>query len=349
MFARNRTARPRGLSLIELMVGIVVSLLIGLAAAGSAMLFTASQRQGIGVGGVGINAATALAALKNDAAIAGLGFFGDSQYLCSALDLSDGATVMSDGAAFVPVRISEDGSDDRIDVVYSAQVESGANVMLGAANDTTSAELASFLPVAVGQSVLLAPATPGNACVVRTVTAVTPSTETTPQVLSFGNGGRHNQAAFTVAPAMLERDRIALLGDLTWHRYRRIDTTLVLERPFAGDSAVLARNVVAFRAQYGVSAAAGATTLDSWQDATGAFGALNAGALPRVRALRVGMVTRSPQREKPNALGGCEASTALPQLFGEDIAADVADWQCYRYRVMTVVVPLRNLVYGLRP
>ena len=37
----------RGLSLIELMVAITVSLLVGLAATGSAMTFNAAQRQGI--------------------------------------------------------------------------------------------------------------------------------------------------------------------------------------------------------------------------------------------------------------------------------------------------------------
>lgn len=47
-------------------------------------------------------------------------------------------------------------------------------------------------------------------------------------------------------------------------------------------------------------------------------------------------------------MGVCRASDALPELFGEVIAPDVADWQCYRFRVTTVVVPLRNLVYGLR-
>jgi Tfp pilus assembly protein PilV len=76
--------RQRGVSIIELMVGLVVAMLVGLAATSSAVVFTASQRQGIGVGGVVVNVGTALAALKNDAATAGLGFFGDSRYLCAA-------------------------------------------------------------------------------------------------------------------------------------------------------------------------------------------------------------------------------------------------------------------------
>ena len=101
--------RQRGLSVVELMVGLVVAMLVSIAAAGSAMMFTASQRQGIGVGGSGIGAATALAALKNDAALAGLGFFCDARYLCNRLALSLGPTLHSDSAVFTPVRITADG------------------------------------------------------------------------------------------------------------------------------------------------------------------------------------------------------------------------------------------------
>jgi type IV pilus assembly protein PilW len=103
----SRTWSQRGMSIIELMVGIVVALLVGLAAAGSAMMFTASQRQGIGTGGSAVNVGTVLAALKNDSANAGLGFFGDNQFLCSALNLSVNAAKVADDASFAPLRITD--------------------------------------------------------------------------------------------------------------------------------------------------------------------------------------------------------------------------------------------------
>lgn len=351
---RLTAAQQRGLSIIELMVGIVVSLLVGLAAAGSAMMFTASQRQGIGVGGVAVNASTALGAVKNDIASAGLGFFGESAYLCDKLNMSSGAAVLIDDATFVPVRITEVASNDRIDIVTATRIEAGANVVIPLPYDSgvdTKIELSSYLPVEVGQTVLVSPKDVGGTCVIRSVTKVTASTESSLQALEFDNTGSHNKEAFT-APALFGADsRATLIGDLIWHRYSmdNVARTLVMERPMLGDQTVLARNVMAFRAQYGVSALAGVETLGSWEDATGIdFGTLSALALPRVRAVRLGMVTRSPQREKPDGGGVCTATEALPQLFGEAITPDVADWQCYRYRTTTVVVPLRNLVYGLR-
>lgn len=344
-----RPARQRGMSIIELMVGIVVAMLVGVAAAGSAVMFTASQRQGIGTGGSSVNVGTVLAALTNDTANAGLGFFGDNQFLCNALNLSVNALMVADNASFAPMRITNEGANDRIDVVYSSQVQSGANVLLNKISDGSSAELMSLLPVNAGQAVLLAPATPGDPCVVRTVTANVASTEVTPQILNFAAAGTHNAAAFTKAVNYPERSRVALLGQLRWNRYRVINGSLTLERPMDGSSAVLARNVIGFRAQYGITdGAAGSTTIDAWQDATGAFAALDSATIGRVRALRVGIVTRSPQREKPDQAGNCVASDAKPQLFGAVVEPDVADWQCYRFRTTSAVLPLRNLVMGIK-
>lgn len=347
--------RRRGLSLIEVMVGMVVSLLVGLAAAGSAQMFLASQRQGIGTGGTLVNAGTVLGAIRDDTSTAGLGFFGDNRYRCNTLNLSVDATMVLDGAAFLPLRITAEAAGaDRIDIVSSTQVASGANVLLKTAtNGTATAEVRSLLPVAANQAVLLAPATAGSPCVVRTVTAVAASTETTAQTLTFGAAGRFNKVAFTTNPTYAANDypdigRVALLGDLRWTRYRRNGTDLRLERPLGGDPVVLVRNVIAFRAQYGLAnAAANSTALESWSDASGDFAALTAAQLPRVRAVRIGIVTRSPQAEKPDAAGVCQATTAMPDLFGTAVASDVVNWRCFRYRTSVVVVPLRNLVIGM--
>ncbi|MCC6249294.1 MAG: PilW family protein [Rubrivivax sp.] len=350
---RRATPVTRGLSLVELMVGIVIALLVSLTATGGAMLFTATQRQGIGTGGSMISSGTALAALRDDVAAAGLGFFGDSQFLCRRLNLSVDTSVLVNGADFTPVAIAAEAAGDRIDVLYATDVASGANVLLNNAATADTAQLRSLLPVAAGQAVLLAPATPGDPCVVRTVTANTAATIDTPQTIEFDNvaTARFNRAAFTTNPTYPDRGRVTLLGDLRWSRYRRVGNDLVLQRPLGGGDVVLARNVMAFRAEYGL-AAAGTTSLASWQPASGGFATLTPANLPRVRALRIGLVTRSPQREKPDAAGNCQASAAKPTDpfdASVDVEPDVTDWQCYRYRTATLVVPLRNLVIGMVP
>ncbi len=354
---RRRRAAQRGMSIIEIMVGMVVALLVGVAATGGAAMFTASQRQGIGTGGAQLNAGSALAAIRDDAAAAGLGFFGDSRFLCTRMNLGVAAVAVLDGVVFTPVSITAEAAGDRLDVISSTQVAAGTNVLLNAPTTGDTADLRSFLPVAVGQAVLLAPDTPGTPCLVRTVTANTASTVDTPQTLTFANtsAGTHNQAVFTTIPTFPDKGRITLLGELRWSRYRLEGTDLRYERPLGGALAggapvVLARNVIAFRVEYG-TAAAGTTALASWDSAAsaGAWATLTPALLPRVRALRIGMVARSAQPEKRNAAGNCEATTTLPQLFGANVTPDVTDWQCYRYRSVISVVPLRNLVMGMTP
>lgn len=347
--ARNHREQ-RGMSLVEVMVGLVVALLVGLAAMGGAVSFTASQRQGIGVGGSQLGASNALAVIRDEVAAAGLGFFGDELYLCPRLNLGVGAAVVNDGAAFTPLGVTTEAAGDRVDVVYATQVSSGANVLLAAPSNGEAAQLRSLLPASAGMSVLLAPPTPGDPCLVRSITAVTDSTDDAPQTLAFGAGGSHNQAVFTTAAAFADRGRVTLLGELRWSRFRLEGTDLRLERPLGGNPVVVARNVVAFRVQYGLAAAAGGSTaLETWQDADGAFATLTPANLARVRALRIGVVTRSAQREKPNAAGDCEATPVMPELFGEPVTADVADGACYRYRSAIAAVPLRNLVMGMTP
>ena len=345
-----RAARQRGLSLVEIMVGMVIALLIGLAASGSARVFTASQRQGMAGGGMTVNAATSLAAVKGEVASAGLGFFGDSTYLCLTLQLSVNGSLLSNGAAFVPLRITRNSGtgNDTIDVVYATNIAAGANVLLQTASTGTNAMLQSIVPASVGDAVLLSPqpsAGLGN-CLVRTVTAITaPVPPTTGQILTFGNTGLHNQVNFATAPAFASGDRMALLGTLRWTRFSLSGTDLTMSRLVSGDSAVIVRNVVAFRAMYGVADNATATT-PSWVAPSGAtWGTLAPASVDRVRGVRIGMVTRSTQADKPDSAGNCTTTTTLPTLLGQTITPDVTNWTCYRYRVSEVVVPLRNLVW----
>jgi type IV pilus assembly protein PilW len=336
----------RGLSIIELMVGVVVALLVGLAATTSATMFTAMQRQGIGTGTISTNVATVMSAIKADAAVAGLGFFDRAALMCPSFNLSVGATVHHDGAAINPVVIARQGDSDQLDIFYSTTVESGTTVRLSAASDGTEAQVRSLLPAAAGQGIVLAPERleDGIPCTLRTVTAVTAATNFTPQTISFGPAGAHNQGAFALAPTYPEYSRAALVGQIRWTRYRVQGGDLIVERPLEGTSGILMRGVGAFRVQYGVSAAAALTTLDSWVDADGAWAVLDADEFARVRALRIGILVRSPQRERPDAAGVCRASDVEPRLFG-GIPAGVAaqaDWACFRYRSSEAVVPLRN-------
>ena len=63
------------------------------------------------------------------------------------------------------------------------------------------------------------------------------------------------QAGFTDLPAYGENARVALLGRLSWNRYALDGTDLKLTRVIDGSSAVLLRNVIGLRVEYGTAAA----------------------------------------------------------------------------------------------
>jgi type IV pilus assembly protein PilW len=286
-------------------------------------------------------------ALKNDAASAGLGFFGDSRYLCAALNLGVGATPAWDGVSFAPVRITRPGGLDRIDVLQASRVESGANVLLAQASSGADASLKSYLPAAVGDAVLLSPDVVGDPCLVRTVTAVTPSTVDTPAAGLCSR--RHPQPGRVHHQPDLQRQRrrhqparsteLAALP----HERHRPRARAAADRRLGRAGAQRDRLSRAIRVRRAWAAAR------RWKT----------GSMPpapcrhgrdhhRARAaVRVGVVVRSPQREKPNVSGVCEASLAKPRLFGAEVEPDVADWACYRFRSAVLVIPLRNLVLGM--
>jgi len=343
--ARPRGAAPRGLSLVELMVGIVISMLVTLAAAGSAIMFSAGQRSGISSGTGSLVAGSALGVIKDDAALAGLGFFTGSAPLCGTLNLSTAATVHRNGAAFGPVTVTRDGNHDILDIVYASTVEAGTSVMTAEPSSGTAAQLMALLPATVGQAVLLAAPNGGGLCQVRTVTATAAATNTTWQTLSFASSGNHNAGSFTTPAQFGRHARVALLGEVRWNRYRVTSGNLVLERPLEGTTTVLVRNVEAFRVQYGITATAAATALDSWTDATGGFATVSVANQSRLRALRVGLMLRTTQREKTNNAGNCVATPVAPQLFGTTpttlTGADTS-WSCFRFRSNVSMLPLRN-------
>lgn len=110
---------------------------------------------------------------------------------------------------------------------------------------------------------------------------------------------------------------------------------------------VLADGIVQMKAQYGVDTTATPDgIMDAWQTT------LPANPLT-VLAVRLAVVARSAQPEKPAANGACATSTVSPvwvggslSLAGNQALAGGDSWQCYRYKTFQLTVPLRNVLWG---
>lgn len=340
--------RQRGVSMIELLVGLVIAALVGLSAFAIAVAGSAAQRQAVGTGATSAALITALGGIKTEIGSASLGFTIDGEARCARLNMTEGGVVVADGENFLPVAVARSASSpfDVLRVVQATDTRAAAPVRLSAPAGPGSATLAlrSWLPVSPGQRILIAPDAIGDACTVRTVEGVTPAVPGgTPYTLNLAA----EPVTFAGPSGYVPDAIVGVLGNIE-RRTIRVDASgnLVMESSLLGGSATLVENVVAWRVQYGVVVDPTSKGIE-WVDPTGPWALLDSATAQRIRALRLGIVARSPQREKVQA-GACVATTSSPDLFGEtiDVAATLPDWGCFRYRRAEVVVPLRNIAWG---
>jgi hypothetical protein len=216
MLGLRRLRHQRGASIVELMIGLVISLLVGLAATGAAINFMAQQRSGVGATGVSVNTNSVMSVLRDDVASAGLGFYGEGAALCATLQLSVNGARLMDGVAFAPLQVTRQAAADMLDVTYASNVASGATVRLHEPSDGSAATLKSLLPVTVGQAVLLTPAPRASAsgpCLVRTVTGLVAGTPEEPRPqLAFAASGLHNAVAFSTPASFNNEARLSYKG-----------------------------------------------------------------------------------------------------------------------------------------
>jgi type IV pilus assembly protein PilW len=114
----------------------------------------------------------------------------------------------------------------------------------------------------------------------------------------------------------------------------------------------VSQEIFDLQAQYGVAPAGSQSVDDDWVDATGATWANPTPAdWRRIKAIRIALVARSTQYEKPKPNEACKTTTsAMAEHWSEWATFDTTnypdDWQCYRYKVFETVVPLRNVIWG---
>lgn len=132
------------------------------------------------------------------------------------------------------------------------------------------------------------------------------------------------------------------------------DSQLKQTNSQTGTTSIVADGIVMLKAQYGFDAnnngkiddsewtKTGPTTPDGWR---------------QLRAIRLALVARSAQMEKPNLTSGvCDATSQNPTWFGTDqtvnpdvpldiTTLDPVNWKCYRYITLQTVVPLRNMLW----
>jgi type IV pilus assembly protein PilW len=374
MTPRLLQRREAGMSLVELMVAMLIGL-IGIVII-THLYVTNDQykRSTTGIGGAQINGTVALYTMERDLRMAGYGVAHSMalnckciQPLCSPLQYyydAKSSFPPAAGAAGalpprnpVPVVITNNpGGSDQITVLYSTANERMLPAQLkGDTAPGTNHEywVESWEGFRANNLVMVSDN--NGTCLIRQLTAVLDNTN----ILQHANVGFFNPAG-NVHPIMQAGSAVFDLGDpekLVWRTYfvdaNKLRSEDFLPKLRGEPNAALVDDIVDLQAEYGWDGTA--TTdpalfiVDNWSSAPPVDPTDPTKTKimwDRIIAVRVGLLARSPNFEKPSIAGGaCEATQAAPTWAGGAFTIPGGIPSCYKYRAFETVIPLRNMIW----
>jgi type IV pilus assembly protein PilW len=375
---RHRAAR--GVTLVELMVGVVIGLLAVLVMAQVALLFEGQKRSTTAGSDAQVNGALALQMLQRDLQMSGYGFASGGGVGCSLRGKRAGVTPPWYNEPMTPVRIVEStdatiGSPDSLVMLYSGKPDaaffavpmrvfenhprSGTQFVLDAR--TNLGNVLGDMVVAVPNRNPLATANQvaTNWCTVFNISA-DPTTTGDRIVHDVGAGGPWNQdLTATEFPGTLAADvsyaagsQLVNLGSMVYREYSlsgaATGSGLRLRSVDNASAAWTAADevfpqIVNLQAVYGWDTTTPPDNIaDTWSVTLPA--GLAAWDWRRIVAVRVALVARSSQFEKT------DVTTQQPVWFNGTANQTLTinhlpTWQRYRYKIFEAVVPLRNLLW----
>jgi type IV pilus assembly protein PilW len=347
----------RGFNLIELLIGMAISMM-GLLAVGQILLSFTQQRNTITQTlEAQSNGVMALYLMEKDFTQAGYGLMSIQD--CSRINwyfngtgyYNDPYGAATSNLAFttLPLKITDGGTGSDIFEVQYGNPRSGAPVAVAIQTQTggygTALNVASVAGFA--QSDLIVTDVSGSCTMgqIDTPNAVSVSL-TRPTTYIYNTNTRPLGATAGWDAAAANTTLIANLGGFVSRRYRVVNETLqVADFSSAYTYSTLVDGIVFMKAEYGLDTNADGT-VDVWS--TGVTATNTAAIGNQVIAVRLGVVARSPLYEK-NAVDAPTVLTVLPSIDVAPTSAAVTytvpDTH-YRYRTYYTVIPLRNVIWS---
>jgi type IV pilus assembly protein PilW len=335
--------KQAGFSLIEVMVGLVVSLLVSLVILQVFAVFEGQKRSTSGSADAQTNGSIALYNLQRDVQLAGFALpifsSSNSPLQCTAFTPT--------GTDIAPVSITDGGdlagASDTLTVRYGTSDGGGSPAIISTVTSGNEVLVLNNAACKEGDSVIISK---GTDCLfmqngVSSLSGTTGITLNTPTDASI------NQDA-----------SLSCLGAWKAISYS-INNAYQLVRSENGSNAPNVAEIVNLQAQYGIANPPDSTgnnnTITRWVNATGeTWSHPNNANRKLIKAIRVAIVARNGLLEKETVSYPC--STAHPSLCAwtgtsESPAptidlSNLSNWQQYRYRVFTSIIPLRNVVWA---
>ncbi|HMM53799.1 MAG TPA: PilW family protein [Candidatus Desulfobacillus sp.] len=367
MFAMS-ARRNRGFSLVELMVALVIGLVAVLA---MTQVFVNSEGQRRTTGsGTDAQTAAAVALYSLQSAINSAGYALNSPAIQSCTTAygyndPDGSGPLPGSAipnlSFFPIRIIDGGT--------------GSDTIIIATGNTLSSGLPARLENVMGQadSDLKVDNTAG--CITNGFAIVSNGTQCTLMQITgvnipfsllrhmeSGDAPYNPSSGFLTAnswPKYSTGDAVLCLSNGLARRSFAVESgrLVMKDPPESPTSTQLAPDIVALKAQYGISISGDSDAVVNWVEATGSWANPSVVDRERIKAVRIGIVARSAQPEREDASSTCttpggvvnqgpclwqdDAANPAPQI---NLSADPA-WRRYRYKTYSTIAVLRNFMW----
>ena len=349
-----------GFSLVEIMVGMVIGLLGIIIITQIFALAEGQKRTTTSGADAQTNGNIALYSIERDVRQAGYGLSLDALG-CSISTSFAGDTANPGALTLVPVTINDGGTNaagdalpDTLRTLYSTNIVSSLPQKLFnfhpqaamAANIGSTFNVADLDMVVFFEN--------GKNCTLVQVTGI-PSSSTTfnhNSTSPWNPPGAVNSvfpaAGYTTAASTMD------LGSMANRNYS-IDTVnnnlQFVEVNSNGVTTLLsAAEIVNLQAQYGKDTNSDGI-VDTWDTNTPPVGVVTPNPWSQIIAVRIAVLARSGQYEKPDQVLGCTATTVAPSWTGGTMAVppfpNAGLPSCYRYKVFETVVPLRNVIWGM--
>ena len=362
-----------GFSLVEVMVGLGIGMISMLVMMQVFAVFEGGKRTTTGGGDAQNNGAVGLYMIENDVKMAGWGMDADLYGNCTnTFSYCDGSAGCGGvvgpltGFSFTALEITDgvNGAPDMLSARYFANPE--VSTFRLPANTTLQSTMTLPLqPLTVGSSVgcsagdMVLVAQAGN-CTLLQISQI----QNAPVITLSHNSGSpigvfNPSAAYRTDngwPLYSSGARATCFpnsgASVSYQRAYSINTaTRQLQRTVDGAVELAASDIMDLQAQYGV-APASSQVVNQWVDATAPTWSNPTPAdVRRIKAVRVALVARSGQYEKPASGTACNTTTpAMAAAWSSWAVFNTGnypnDWQCYRYKVFETVIPLRNVIWG---
>lgn len=354
---RRAGAAARGITLIEVLIAMTVSMVVMIAVYQTLAASEGYRRAATGGGDATFNGSIGLYTLQRDARMAGFGLNTASLLGCRVLSYDGGVDPAREfNFILAPMTITEgaSGAPDAIEFSYSSTDNVPAPIRLTQAMPSATSDLHVENGFGITSGHLMIVAEGGQDCTLMQATN-TPTLEPVGRqdLLKHESGSYRSPIGTTVASRYNKPGGMGPNYSLSAvmfpigpapsvNRYSIQNETLVVDQVLQATQALpVAASIVQLQAQYGKDTN-GDGIIDAWDEVT----PNNSNGWGSVLAVRMALVSRSAVAERPDAAGVCQATTTAPSWSGGALdLSQRADWRCFHYRVFESTISLRNMIW----